>query len=61
MKKERKVLVPHGLPWRSIAAGVLTTVISAAIILNVVDMHSSGGAWLVSTLVGLGVFSATLG
>lgn len=57
----RIVLAPRGFPWRSLLAGAAAIGLCMTVAMGVVGAASAGGALVVSALIGIGVFAATLG
>lgn len=54
-------LVPKGFPWRSALIGVVVVALLMGIGTMLFPKASMGGIFVVSALLGIGVFSASLG
>jgi hypothetical protein len=57
----KAILAPRGFPWRAVFAGAATITVCMVVALGAIGATSTGGAFVVSGLIGIGVFAANLG
>jgi hypothetical protein len=60
MKPQPIILAPDGLPWRSFLIGACVGGICFAAAISIFGQAAEGGAFIVSALVGIGAFAASL-
>ncbi|MCA1907571.1 MAG: hypothetical protein LDL39_04335 [Magnetospirillum sp.] len=60
-KSNATPLVPKGFPWRSLLIGFAVVALLMGIGTMLFPKASTGGIFVVSALLGIGVFSASLG
>jgi len=55
------ILAPRGFPWRAVFVGAATIALCMIVALGLIGATSTGGAFVVSGLIGIGAFAANLG
>jgi hypothetical protein len=55
------ILAPNGFPWRSMAVGVAVILAGMGVGLYVLGAVSVGGTFVVSAMIGIAAFAASLG
>ncbi|MBF0323797.1 hypothetical protein [Magnetospirillum moscoviense] len=55
------ILAPNGFPWRSLAIGIAVIFAGMGVGLYVIGAGSVGGTFVVSAMIGIAAFAASLG